>query len=195
MAEAGQYRRHVRVFVRKRRCHACAAHALHPPGRARTSHASHMRAQLKGRAWPVYAPRMYEHSCKAERGPYMHRACANTAVRQSAACTCIAQVRTQLQGRARPVHASRMYEHSCKADRGLYMSRSYTNTTERQNMSCTCIAHVRTQLRKTAGCGLRMFCMCEHSKKAGRGLYMLCMCEHSQKAWCGLYMLCMYEHD
>ena len=160
MAEAGQYRCHVRVFVagqyrrhvrfrvsaatRKRRCHACAAHALHPPGRARTSHASHMRAQLKGRAWPVHAPRMYEHSCKAERGPYMHRACANTAVRQSAACTCIAQVRTQLQGRARPVHASRMYEHSCKAERGLCMHRACTNTAVRQIVTCTCIAPVRT---------------------------------------------------
>ena len=143
-------RRHVRVFVRKRRCHACAAHALHPPGRARTSHASHMRAQLKGRAWPVHAPRMYEHSCKAERGPYMHRACANTAVRQSAACTCIAQVRTQLQGRARPVHASRMYEHSCKAERGLCMHRACTNTAVRQSMACTCIAHVRTQLQGRA---------------------------------------------
>ena len=124
-----RFRRHVRVFVRKRRGHARAAHALHPPGRAPTSHASHVRAQLKGRARPVHASRMYEHSCKAERGLCMHRACTNTAVRQivtctciapctntaerqSVACTCLAHILTQRKGKTCPVHASRMYGHN-----------------------------------------------------------------------------------
>ena len=146
-------RRHVRVFVRKRRCHACAAHALHPPGRARTSHASHMRAQLKGRAWPVHAPRMYEHSCKAACGLCMHHTCTNTAVRQSVAwhtavrqsvaCACIAHVRSQLKGVACMAcacitHVRTQLKSKCR----LYTHRACTHTAVRQGVACACIAHV-----------------------------------------------------
>ena len=87
------------------------AHGLRGTAHAATACPSLERRRPTGRRTGACARIAHVRTQQAGCGLCMHRACTNTADRQSVACACIAHVRTQLTGKGWPVHASRMYEH------------------------------------------------------------------------------------
>ena len=87
------------------------AQGLRGTAHAATACPSLQRRRPTGRRTGACARIAHVRTQQAGCGLCMHRACTNTADRQSVACACIAHVRTQLTGKGWPVHASRMYEH------------------------------------------------------------------------------------